>query len=187
MYLYLTLKIFLYLLLGLIGLYFYTKQVIVGTEESVGAEGFTLNTACPNLLVQKGDKIYLYNSNKVQVPSINPLIFDNLEEYTEYLDWQRSKNIRCPVLYMRQMFDTQGQNVYKVLPSITEPQAGLNAISTTQSQQPPQQQQPQLPPNLEYDPDMANAMSDKWAGAEYTQKMVDAGMFAGNEVSKSGY
>ena len=56
---------------------------------------------CPNILIQKGPKYYLYNSNVAQVPGVNPIEFNNLEEYTEFLEWQRGAGIRCPVLYVQ--------------------------------------------------------------------------------------
>jgi hypothetical protein len=77
------------------------------------------------LLIQKGSRFYLYNSKLAEVPGVNPVEFDNLEDYTEFLDWQRSQNIRCPVLYLQETYDAQGNKVYKSRPSVSEPQAGL--------------------------------------------------------------
>ena len=115
-----TTFIFLLIIVFLIGLYFYAKG---------GHEGFTNNQStthrCPNLLIQKGSRFYLYNSKLAQVPGVNPVEFDNLEDYTEFLDWQRSQNIRCPVLFLQETYDAQGNRVYKSRPSVSEPQAGL--------------------------------------------------------------
>ena len=115
-----TTIIFLLILVFLIGMYFYAKN---------GDEGFTNNQGagprCPNLLIQKGSRFYLYNSKLAQVPGVNPVEFDNLEDYTEFLDWQRSQNIRCPVLYLQETYDAQGNRVYKSRPSVSEPQSGL--------------------------------------------------------------
>jgi hypothetical protein len=79
-------------------------------------------------LIQKGSKIYLYNSNLTQVPGVNPIEFDNLEDYTLFLEWQRSKGIRCPVLYLQSSYDAQGNSVYKMRPNILDPQAGLPPV-----------------------------------------------------------
>lgn len=115
-----TTLIFLLIIVFLIGLYFYAKN---------GKEGFKDNEfnglRCPNLLIQKGSRFYLYNSKLAQVPGVNPVEFNNLEDYTEFLDWQRSQNIRCPVLYLQESYDAQGNRVYKSRPSVSEPQAGL--------------------------------------------------------------
>jgi len=118
-----TLTTLLIILVFLIGLYFYAR-----CADSKYAEGYTnqgTHPRCPNLLIQKGAKFYLYNSKLAQVPGVNPIEFDNLEDYTEFLDWQRSQGIRCPVLYLQSTYDAQGNPVYKARPSITEPQAGL--------------------------------------------------------------
>jgi len=119
-----TLLTYLFILVFLIGLYFYAKR-----SDPKYSDGFTNNssstTRCPNLLIQKGSRFYLYNSKLAQVPGVNPVEFDNLEDYTEFLDWQRSQNIRCPVLYLQETYDAQGNRVYKVRPSVSEPQAGL--------------------------------------------------------------
>ncbi len=107
----------------MIGIYFYAR-----CSDPKYAEGFTnqnYQPRCPNLLIQKGSKFYLYNSKLAQVPGVNPIEFDNLEDYTEFLDWQRSQGIRCPVLYLQSSYDAQGNRVYKARPSVSEPQAGL--------------------------------------------------------------
>ena len=118
---------FLMIVVFLIGLYFYAK-----CSDPNYLEGLTNNNnnsqsgiRCPNLLIQKGSKFYLYNSKVAKVPGVNPVEFDNLEDYTEFLDWQRSQGIRCPVLYLQETYDAQGNPVYKARPSVSEPQAGL--------------------------------------------------------------
>jgi len=126
-----TTFIFLLILVFLIGLYFYAKNGDIGSDN----EGFTNNLStrprCPNLLIQKGSRFYLYNSKLAQVPGVNPVEFDNLEDYTEFLDWQRSQNIRCPVLFLQETYDAQGNRVYKTRPSVSEPQAGLPPSTAT--------------------------------------------------------
>jgi hypothetical protein len=118
-----TLTTLLIILVFLIGLYFYAR-----CADPKYVEGYTNRATkprCPNLLIQKGEKFYLYNSKLAQVPGVNPIEFNNLEDYTEFLDWQRSQGIRCPVLYLQSTYDAQGNPVYKVRPSVSEPQAGL--------------------------------------------------------------
>jgi len=137
-----TLLTFLFILVFLIGLYFYA------ISSSKYSEGLTNNsnnaTRCPNLLIQKGTKFYLYNSKLAQVPGVNPIEFDNLEDYTEFLEWQRSQNIRCPVLYLQETYDAQGNRVYKSRPSVSEPQAGLPPSAS-----PPVGIASQVPPFME--------------------------------------
>ena len=174
------------------GLYFCVKY-----SSPKSLEGLTnmSQPRCPNILVQKGLKYYLHNSKIAKVPGVNPIEFANLEEYVEFLDWQRSQGIRCPVLYLQHTYDAQGDAVYKVRPGVTEMQGGLPPTSTTAknaSNQLPlsslQNPNPTLlvdtmnqdQENLLYSPD---PMSDNWGGADYTQKLVDTGYYKGNEVS----
>ena len=121
-----TLLTFLFILVFLIGLYFYAKcsdpNYLEGLKNN---ENNNNSVRCPNLLIQKGSRFYLYNSKVAKVPGVNPIEFENLEDYTEFLDWQRSQNIRCPVLYLQETYDAQGNPVYKIRPSVSEPQAGL--------------------------------------------------------------
>ena len=74
-----------------IGFIFYTQK---GDN---GLEGFTDQskpTRCPNLLIQKGAKYYLYNTKLEEVPGVNPIVFDTLDDYTEFLKWQHHVGIR---------------------------------------------------------------------------------------------
>lgn len=222
-----TLLTFLFILVFLIGLYFYAK-----CSDSNYVEGLTNKTnsevRCPNLLIQKGSRFYLYNSKVAKVPGVNPVEFENLEDYTEFLDWQRSQNIRCPVLYLQETYDAQGNPVYKVRPSVSEPQAGLppsiassvgNIINESSMGNPNALAYPNptlLVDATRNDPpynknsypaydetsyyvgtttpldvmDMhqeqsnvsPNPMDTNWGGAEYTEKLVDKGYYADNEV-----
>ena len=108
----------------LAGLYFCAKY----TPSMIMKDGFQTKQGelrCPNLLIQKGSKYHLYNSKVAQVPGVNPITFNTLEDYTEFLEWQRSQGIRCPVLYLQQSYDTQGDRVFKVRPSVSDLYGGL--------------------------------------------------------------
>lgn len=115
---------FLFIIIFLLGLYFYIKASDPQYVESL-VNNNSNKPRCPNLLIQKGSRFYLYNSKLAKVPGVNPIEFENLEDYTEFLDWQRSQNIRCPVLYLQETYDAQGKPVYKVRPGVSEPQGGL--------------------------------------------------------------
>ena len=90
-------------------------------------EGFDnkLHARCPNILIQKGSAFLLYNSKLAKVPGVNPLRFNNLDDYVEFMEWQRSQGIRCPVLYLQEAYDAQGNPVLKGRPSPTNLQGGL--------------------------------------------------------------
>jgi len=97
-------------------------------------ETFTGSNECPNILVQKGDKLMLLNTKKAKVPGINPILFDNLEEYTEFIQWQQAMKIKCPILYFQQTYTTQGEKGFRMLPDPVEKQAGLPSTHMAQRQ-----------------------------------------------------
>lgn len=72
-------------------------------------EGFTDRRSCPNMLIKKGDTLELHFRD-----GKDPVEFNNLDEYTDFIAWQRSKNIRCPILYLEPVLDTQGDTSYRV-------------------------------------------------------------------------
>lgn len=124
---------FLFFCIALVsGIYY--SSVLFFESQKEEMEGFTtlLNKPrCPDILIQKDKNFFLYNSNLEKVPGVNPIQFDNLEQYVEFLEWQRSQGILCPVLYLQRTYDTQGNSVYKVRPSVTEPQGGLPPSTAT--------------------------------------------------------
>ena len=196
---YSVLKILFMLTLFLGGLYFYIRYA----KNHYMLEGLTTingELRCPNILIQKGPKFYLYNSNIASVPGVNPIEFNNLEEYTEFLEWQRGAGIRCPVLYVQNTYDIQGERVYKVRPSVTELEGGLppttpvplplkfaESIDPTFDQSnyyvgsiSPLDQIKNSNYNMLYSD---NPMDPNWGGQKYTQALVDSGYYKGNEVS----
>lgn len=88
-------------------------------------------SACPDVLIQKDGKFFLYNSKKQKVPGVNPIVLNNLEEYVEFTKWQRKNNIRCPVLQLQATEDTQGNCSYKVQENVLDPDGG-NPPTTNQ-------------------------------------------------------
>lgn len=206
---------FLLFVVFLIGLYFYSTYGDTKTSEAFTG---SIESRCPNMLIQKDTRFYLYNSKLAKIPGVNPIEFENLEDYTEFLDWQRSQGIRCPVLYMQQTYDAQGERVYKIRPSVSEPQGGLppsiasssgdiiNEIPNQQllvdaTRNDPPYNQKSVPA---YDPSSyyvgtttpldqmnqqsenmlysADPMDPNWGGADYTQSLVDQGVYKKNEV-----
>jgi hypothetical protein len=195
----------------MIGLCFYLK-----CSDANYVEGLKNNieNRCPNILIQHDKQFFLFNSKLAKIPGVNPIEFDNLEDYVEFLDWQRSQGIRCPVLYLQKTYDAQGTAVYKTRPSVTNLQGGLPPsissipskpnptllVDATQNDPPynknsypsfdptsyyvgtttPLDNINQQQENMLYSPD---PMDDNWGGIEYTQSLVDKGVYAGNEVA----
>ena len=209
---YSILKILLMLIIFLGSLYFYIRY----TSNPKMLEGLTTingELRCPNLLIQKGTKYYLYNSNLAQVPGVNPIEFNDLEEYTEFLEWQRGAGIRCPVLYVQNTYDAQGNRVYKVRPSVSELEGGLPPttnvplplkitplVDATRADAPYNQgSYPAFDQTSYYVGSITpldmiknsnynmlysdNAMDPNWGGTEYTQALVDSDYYKGNEVN----
>ena len=125
-------KIVILFLIFLAGLYFYVEYG-PNPKKLEGLSTINGELRCPNILIQKGAKYYLYNSNIDEVPGVNPIMFNNLAEYTKFLEWQRSAGIRCPVLYVQNTYDAQGNRVYKMRPSVSEPQGGLPSTTTSET------------------------------------------------------
>lgn len=81
---------------------------------------------CPNILIQHGSEIFLYNSKVEKVPGVNPIRFKSLEDYSEFMDWLNGRGIRCPILFLQFSYDAQGNAVYKMRPSPVDLQGGLS-------------------------------------------------------------
>jgi hypothetical protein len=191
----------------LAGIYF-----CIATQSPKFMEGLTniSQPRCPDILVQNGKNYFLYNSKVAKVPGVNPVEFENLEDYVEFVDWQRSQGIRCPVLYLQNTYDTQGNSVYKVRPGPTDLQGGLpptiptlpnptKLIDATRNDMPynvnsfPAYDQTSFYQGTTTPLDQMNIeqenllyspdpMDPNWGGDKYTQSLVDSGYYAGNEV-----
>ena len=197
-----TLLIVVVLSIG--GLYFYLKHSDHSNQSNKSSqsvqsvfEGMTTSgeSRCPNILIQKGAKYYLYNSTLTKVPGVNPIMFNNLEEYVEFVDWQRGAGIRCPVLYVQNTYDAQGERVYKIRPSPTELQGGLPPSRNALSGPPINRMVPPRIDDTAIDADMlhknsdlsADPMDPNWGGVKYTEKLVLSGIYKENEIYRSGY
>lgn len=182
----------------LLGIYFIihfdkikSNNILEGFIESSDKRGFK----CPNVLIQKGIKYYLYNSKLAEVPGVNPIQFEHLEDYVDFMNWQRSQGIRCPILYLQHSYNTQGEAIYKIRPDPLDPQGGLppappilteskscntsldiinsNILDVKNVTQDEAE-------HMRFSP---NAMDDNWGGVQYTEKMVESGIYDDNNVS----
>ena len=79
---------------------------------------------CPNMLIKDEGKILLYNNTKAKVPGVNPIVFNNLSEYAEFVEYLRAQNIKCPILYYEKMIDAQGDETYAIKSSPFTSDAG---------------------------------------------------------------
>jgi hypothetical protein len=131
-----------------------------------------------------------------KVPGVNPVEFDNLEDYTEFLDWQRSQGIRCPVLFLQFSYNAQGDPTYKIRPSPTNLQGGLPSnpasyinnntikdmpdIISSSDEVLSSSMEEERDSSLLYSP---NAMDNNWGGIEYTENLINEGAFDGDVVT----
>lgn len=100
-------------------------------------EHFDVMSDCPDMLIRKGKELHLVNTKKAVIPGVNPIRFSNLEEYAEFVDWQKSMNINCPILYFQETYDSQNKKAYRLLEDPLEPNAGLpNVAPPIQSEAP---------------------------------------------------
>ena len=174
-------------------------------------ETFSTNvSSCPNLLIQKGNVLMLYNTNQPMEEGKNPIPFFNLDEYINYLEIERSRGNNCPVLYLQQENNAQGQDVYRMRPSPFDLQGGLPTMVPQTAAKIVDANRANPPYNANnyagFDPNgldvgqyteldqihdstkqrkiSDNPMDPNWAGVIYTQQMVDSGKYDENEVSR---
>lgn len=92
--------------MALFGIYFMIKPLMK-------PEGF-VSGECPNTMIKDGDKILLYNPKFAKIPGVNPIKLNSLKDYEEYIEWQRSNKLNCPILHLEKVFDTQGGEMYEI-------------------------------------------------------------------------
>ena len=117
-------KTMIILFVFILGLIYYVNNNTNKPKSFENFEGLTnkmKNYKCPNLLIKKGKKLFLENTNLEKVPGVNPIEFNNLEEYKSFLEWQKSQGIKCPVLFLEQSQNAQGELAYKTYTSIFNP------------------------------------------------------------------
>ena len=182
-----------------------TGSMIEGFDPKQDLQGPT-TIDCPDLLIKSGNSLLLFNSKLPKVPGTNPLPFYSLEEYTNYLEDQRSKGIHCPVLFVQEENNTQGKNVFRVRPDVFSPQAGLpiaQPIPVTDASRehapwnnnqyqgfdPTGQNVGQYTTldalhnsTFQGKPLSENPMDGNWGGVIYTKQAVDSGKYKENEV-----
>ena len=110
-----------------------TRKSIETMEDKMNAMQSAKNgDSCPNMLVQKGNVLMLYDTTKPVVDGSNPIPFFSLDDYIKYLEIQQKNGVNCPVLYLQQENDAQGNDVYRMRPSPFDLQGGLPAMNNVQ-------------------------------------------------------
>lgn len=197
--------VIIYIIIFLLGLYYVCSKPL-NTRESFDNKNKSYK--CPNLLLRKNDKYLLYNTDLAEVPGVNPIQFNSLEDYTEFMQWQKSQKIYCPILYVQESTNAQGDIIYQNrlspyntnngLPTKyvkTEPvtklvDAGRDDPPFNQKDYPaydPQDQYVGLNTPLDnmYNSNStvsASAMDPNWGGTSYSQNTVESGYYSEDEV-----
>lgn len=167
------------------------------------------HNSCENILIKKDNLYYLRNTNRPEIPGINPKIFNHLDEYTDYIEYQRSQGIRCPVLFLQNIENTQGEKSYRVFsdPEQSKYLQGLPFITESNEKE---QDQIFISADLENNPGSypgsdksrmsngyetildkkiklsdsksPNAMDTNWGGIDFTNDRIDAGDFDDDKI-----
>jgi hypothetical protein len=96
------------------GLLFVIRQPIEEVNESFVGDN------CQTTLIKDGNNILLFDSTKATVPGVNPIKLKNLDQYKEYIRWQRANHIRCPILHLEKVYTTQGSEMYEIRQNFIE-------------------------------------------------------------------
>lgn len=98
----------------------------------------TESETCPNMLLKKGNQLMLVFANLPKSES-NPIFFNTLEEYSAFVETQRTEGIRCPILFLQEETNTQGDDVYRMRPNPLEMNGGGQVLPVQPTIQAPVQ------------------------------------------------
>lgn len=194
------------LMVFILGLVVYaTQRIRIETLQNRSKQG----AKCPNLLVRRGNNLYLYNTTDRN--DAIPTHFNNLDEYIEYTKNQRAEGVDCPILFLQQENDVQGNDVYRVRPSPFDLQGGMQPLNENGQPVMDASRDGEYNSNLfaGFDPhgqDIGvfneldaihlstgnakvsdNPMDTNWGGVEHTQNAVESGKYDKRMVTKPTY
>lgn len=200
----------------ILGFYLYVFDFSVFKENMVSGKNENKSEdTCPDMLVHNGNNLLLYNSKQPEAKGVNPIQFKNLDEYISYLDDQKKKGIRCPVLYMQLENDAQGKNVYRMRSGPFEQEGGLPTVPINKENpaehidsnrdHPPYNSGnyagfdpiglhvgqytvlDQIHDSTEASPISDNPEDPNWGGVLYTESAVQSGKYADRVVTRPNY
>lgn len=184
-------KIFLIILAFLFGFY-----ICLNYSHKTVKEYFQNNNqqSCPNILIQKGNVLWLYNKNKETIPGINPIIFEKLADYTKYVEWQQQQNINCPVLYFQEIETAEGDKKLRHFPDYLNKNAGLKNFNTLYYSKNGNDYIPAIRKTSDFKPTLKlynenaerteNAMDTNWLGASKSRKKIQKAKFASSYANQ---
>ncbi len=160
---------------------------------------------CPKVLIKKGDNLILYDDSNNEIQQ-----FAGLDEYIDYLKNERARGVSCPVLFLQQENDAQGNDVYRVRPDVFDQQGGMAPVdiapiidANRSSKVYNVNNYPGFDPlglqigvynqldvvhdSTEKTKTSDNPMDTNWGGVDFTQQSVDSGKYEENEIVKPSY
>ena len=75
---------------------------------------------CPTTLIKDGNEFLVYNPDYAGVPGVNPIKMGSLDDYKEYVEWQRANKLNCPILHLEKVFDAQAAPMYEIRPDFDQ-------------------------------------------------------------------
>jgi len=115
--------LFIFIVL-MLGVYFImSDELNKGIKKmfSTKVEGYTkesfVSGQCPTTMIKDGEEIILYNPKLARIPGVNPLRMKSLQEYREYVEWQKANGLQCPILHLEKSVDAQGFPQLEIRPS----------------------------------------------------------------------
>ena len=203
-----------FVIIFLLGLHVYANnkiRLVNPFEAEAEAEAMqnkgNITPTCGNVLLKRGEHIYLYNTNDTS--DAIPLHFNNLDEYVNYVESQRSQNIDCPILALEETNDMQGNNIFKKMSSpheLTQRPIGF-VQPVIDSSRTSKTFNVDLYPG--FDPhgqdigvyneldkihgstaksaNSDNAMDPNWGGVEHTENAIESGKYDDRRVTKATY
>ena len=190
-------KIFFILLAFLFGFYIclnYSNKQVVEYFQNNNNNNNNNKRTCPNILIQKGNVLWLYNKNEKTIPGINPIIFEKLSDYVKYVEWQQQNNIECPILYFQEIETTQGERKLRHFPNYLNKNGGLPSFNNLQYSKGSNDYMPTIRKTSDFHPldkiynegalQTENAMDSNWAGAKKSRKNVDKAKFASSYANQ---
>ena len=100
-------------------------------ETQLAENNIQPQSSCPDLLIKQNNKLMLLNTKIPKEDGVNPILFDTLDQYTQYVKNQQDKGYECPVLFFQQENDTQGNDVYRMRETPYFVEGGIPPIQMT--------------------------------------------------------
>lgn len=116
-------------------LFVFILGILFITNDVMKQESF-VSGQCPTTMIKNGEHIMVYNPKMAKIAGVNPIRLNDLEDYKEYVRWQKKNKLDCPILHLEKVFDTQGQEMYEIKPSFATdiPMGSLNHSMPTMPQ-----------------------------------------------------